>query len=329
MMQWAKTRQSGFTIVELLIVVVVIAILAAITIVAYNGIQNRAKVSSVQAALSQASQKVQEYAVYNGDSYPVDQASFDTLGITSKGVTYQYSANNNASPRTYCITATLQSTSYYQNNSTNATPSLGACPGHGANGTVPITNLAKNPTGAGGTSGWETASGMSNPQVITNGGPEGQAAVYGTRSGTGSLYAGYGLNGTVQYVPVQGGETYTSSIYARPTTAAASTTIGILVRFYDASGTQVDTNTAANYTSVASNTWVRLNRTDVAPATAVKARVLAIGQTSTFVDGDTMRVSKVMVTKGSTLYTYADGASPGWAWGAGGAFNDISSGPAL
>lgn len=40
-----KTRgqsQTGFTIVELLIVVVVIAILAAITIVSYNGIQQRA-----------------------------------------------------------------------------------------------------------------------------------------------------------------------------------------------------------------------------------------------------------------------------------------------
>ena len=35
-------NKSGFTIVELLIVIVVIAILAAITIVAYNGIQNRA-----------------------------------------------------------------------------------------------------------------------------------------------------------------------------------------------------------------------------------------------------------------------------------------------
>lgn len=39
-----KTR-SGFTIVELLIVIVVIAILAAITIVAYNGIQERSRMS--------------------------------------------------------------------------------------------------------------------------------------------------------------------------------------------------------------------------------------------------------------------------------------------
>ena len=37
MVTWAKNKQA-FTIVELLIVIVVIAILAAITIVAYTGI---------------------------------------------------------------------------------------------------------------------------------------------------------------------------------------------------------------------------------------------------------------------------------------------------
>jgi len=42
----------GFTIVELLIVIVVIAILAAITVVAYNGIQERAKVSQANSELN-------------------------------------------------------------------------------------------------------------------------------------------------------------------------------------------------------------------------------------------------------------------------------------
>ena len=46
---------NGFTIVELLIVIVVIAILAAITIVAYNGIQERARITKIKADLNQIS----------------------------------------------------------------------------------------------------------------------------------------------------------------------------------------------------------------------------------------------------------------------------------
>ena len=46
------SRRSAFTIVELLIVIAVIGILAAITIVAYNGIQNRANDTVVQADLN-------------------------------------------------------------------------------------------------------------------------------------------------------------------------------------------------------------------------------------------------------------------------------------
>lgn len=44
---WASYRNNGFTIVELLIVIVIIAILAAVTIVAFNGIQERANSSAV------------------------------------------------------------------------------------------------------------------------------------------------------------------------------------------------------------------------------------------------------------------------------------------
>lgn len=43
---WAQ-RKSGFTIVELLIVIVVIAILASITIVAFNGINTRAQQTKI------------------------------------------------------------------------------------------------------------------------------------------------------------------------------------------------------------------------------------------------------------------------------------------
>lgn len=45
-------KQAGFTIVELLIVIVVIGILAAISIVAYSGVQERAKVNTANADLA-------------------------------------------------------------------------------------------------------------------------------------------------------------------------------------------------------------------------------------------------------------------------------------
>lgn len=43
----ADINRKGFTIVELLIVIVVIGILAAITIVAYNGVQDRARATAI------------------------------------------------------------------------------------------------------------------------------------------------------------------------------------------------------------------------------------------------------------------------------------------
>jgi prepilin-type N-terminal cleavage/methylation domain-containing protein len=67
--------RSGFTIVELLIVVVVIAILAAITIVAYNGIQNRAKISAVTSSIESAVKAIEIYALKNADTYPSDAAA--------------------------------------------------------------------------------------------------------------------------------------------------------------------------------------------------------------------------------------------------------------
>ncbi len=64
-----STYHQGFTIVELLIVVIIIAILAAITIVAYNSMQTRAKNSAAQATLNTFAKKIHAYNVING-SYP-------------------------------------------------------------------------------------------------------------------------------------------------------------------------------------------------------------------------------------------------------------------
>lgn len=59
-------NKQGFTIVELLIVVVVIAILAAITIVAYNGIQNRAKLSKLQSDIRSVHRLIEAFNAEKG-----------------------------------------------------------------------------------------------------------------------------------------------------------------------------------------------------------------------------------------------------------------------
>lgn len=85
-----RGRESGFTIVELLIVIVVIGILAAITIVAYNGIQERARLSSAMAFEHQIHSK---YGANATGDWSFDECS----GTTMK---------NNGAPQTTDTVAT-------------------------------------------------------------------------------------------------------------------------------------------------------------------------------------------------------------------------------
>lgn len=75
-------EQKGFTIVELLIVIVVIGILAAIVIVAFNGVQNQAKGTQYKTDAASIT-KVAE--AYNADEttsgYPTTAAAVH--GVTS------------------------------------------------------------------------------------------------------------------------------------------------------------------------------------------------------------------------------------------------------
>ena len=70
--------QYGFTIVELLIVIVVIGILAAIVIVAFNGVQGQANKSASQSAAGTVEKKAEAYNAEKG-SYPVSSANFNSL----------------------------------------------------------------------------------------------------------------------------------------------------------------------------------------------------------------------------------------------------------
>ena len=85
-----NVRLKGFTIVELLIVVVVIAILAAITIVSFNGITNRTHDSAVQSDLSNIAKKMNIYKLQ-------DAASLYPFGATlNDGVAFRLNISRNS-----------------------------------------------------------------------------------------------------------------------------------------------------------------------------------------------------------------------------------------
>ena len=78
-------NQRGFTIVELLIVIVVIGILAAIVIVAYNGIQTRARDTSRDNAIATLKKTIEVYKTLNG-SYPPACSAGDNQGCSTSSL---------------------------------------------------------------------------------------------------------------------------------------------------------------------------------------------------------------------------------------------------
>lgn len=79
-MNVSKTMQYGFTIVELLVIVVVIGVLASISTVAYNGIQKRALNSSRESEMKAWDKQFQAYKALNG-SYPTMADGDYCLGV--------------------------------------------------------------------------------------------------------------------------------------------------------------------------------------------------------------------------------------------------------
>lgn len=68
-MNITSKKNTGFTIVELLVVIVVIGILAAITMVSYSGVKNKADTAKNQSNASSIQKAVASYYASNG-SYP-------------------------------------------------------------------------------------------------------------------------------------------------------------------------------------------------------------------------------------------------------------------
>lgn len=93
-------QKHGFTIVELLIVIVVIGILSAITIVAYNGVQARANNTAIQSDLTNFKKKLELARIDAVDGlYP--SAPTSAMGLAFTKSAYKLDRNN----LYYCVSA--------------------------------------------------------------------------------------------------------------------------------------------------------------------------------------------------------------------------------
>ena len=81
-------NQKGFTLIELMIVVVIIGILAAIAIPNFIAMQNRAKEGSVKANMHTFQLAAEDYGVTNDGSY-ADQASTIATLLPGTGANFK------------------------------------------------------------------------------------------------------------------------------------------------------------------------------------------------------------------------------------------------
>lgn len=92
------SRNKGFTIVELLIVIVVIAILAALALVSYNGMQKRAIDSRIKSDLSQLTKAMSAARINKNQPLGLitNDAGWYCTDITGN---FNYTNPNNIEPR--------------------------------------------------------------------------------------------------------------------------------------------------------------------------------------------------------------------------------------
>jgi|GEM_PF-1243904 len=178
-----KRNFSGFTIVELLVVIVVIGILAAITIVSYTGISQKAVASSLQADLSNNSKKLKMYQADYG-SFPtsLDANNCPLLPIAdttkycikfSAGNSFVgYSGSNSSSSQSFLLVAGNGSLNYKITNTSApiaSTMQPGVTAGavlelHAAKAVNGISPGINSPL----TTNWYDTSGNGNNGTLTN-----------------------------------------------------------------------------------------------------------------------------------------------------------------
>lgn len=305
---------QGFTIVELLIVIVVMAVLVTISVVAYRGIQDRARASEVAAGLTQAKKKLELYKVDHG-TYPTT-GNLASADVNDGDVSYQYTSDGTS----YCLTGTVGTTSHRATNTTN--PEQGGCAGHGQGGVAAVTNYAIDPNAAGSTANFTVPG---SPVAATS-----SIASDRSHSGATSLkrqITATGQTGAAAVVPVDTlrlnvGEKVSWSFWVY------STKSGNMTPWFD--GYKVSdgsyTGGFAPIVSIPANVWTKVTGTFTATMDVYVGKIG--GYNLSVVSGDTLWFDEFMVTKTDSVQNFADGNSPNWIWN-GAPNSSTSTGPAL
>ncbi|MBC7512079.1 prepilin-type N-terminal cleavage/methylation domain-containing protein [Candidatus Saccharibacteria bacterium] len=147
---WAR-QQTGFTIVELLIVIVVIGILAAISIVAYSSVRNSAQDSAVKSDLVSFAKIMGIQKAENGQ-YPATliqnmgiKASKGAYGVDFQGYNFRYCLN--AATDAYVLLANSKSGKYFVSISGGTPQETASTYGWGVCSQVGLVNINPSQNG--------------------------------------------------------------------------------------------------------------------------------------------------------------------------------------
>ena len=86
-------NRKGFTLIELIIVIAILGILAAIAVPKYSGMREKAKSAVDLETLNHMNKSIELYYIENKEVYPVDEATLKTA------LKLSYSSSDDLSPQ--------------------------------------------------------------------------------------------------------------------------------------------------------------------------------------------------------------------------------------